>query len=275
PCPTSVHTEETLCAPPPRRTYGEELRSHYPNEWPATADAYSAWDSDDGGSRLDRLEECRSLAWFAIHLTDHTVTVLSSACHLRWCPCCAQARANYLSHSVADWYSTCKSAKLLTLTLRHTDEPLEDQLDHLYEAFGKLLRCKYMRARVRGWIWFFQVKWIHETDGWHPHIHALLDADYIPKVEISTRWAKYTQGSYIVNIKACWSAESAANHVSRYATRPGTLSSVPPDRRLQLMQALHGRRIVGACRSAKSVSLSPPKATDKDQWRTLGSYEQV
>ncbi|GAI61127.1 unnamed protein product [marine sediment metagenome] len=275
PCPTSVHTEETLCTPPPQRTYGEELRSHFPKEWPATADAYSAWDSDDGGSRLVRLEQCRSFAWFMQHTELHTVKVMSSACHLRWCPLDAQALANYRSHSVADWYSTCKSAKLLTLTQCHSDEPLEDQRNRLYKSFAKLMRCKYMRSRIRGYIWFFQYTLNKQTKQFHFHIHALLDADFIPKAEISTRWAKYNQGSYIVNIKGCWSAASAANHVGRYATRPGTLSSIPLDRRLELVKSMHGRRIVGACRSAKSVSLSPPKATDKDMWRYLGSYEQV
>ncbi|GAJ04233.1 unnamed protein product, partial [marine sediment metagenome] len=82
--PTSVHTEETSGhfhaplgdtrdIPSPPLSYGEELRLKYPNEWAATADAYSAWDADDGGSRLDRLEECRTYVWFAIHETTGIV----------------------------------------------------------------------------------------------------------------------------------------------------------------------------------------------------------
>ncbi|GAI69077.1 unnamed protein product, partial [marine sediment metagenome] len=223
--PTSVHTEETSVQLPSRLSYGEELRLKYPNEWDATADAYSAWDSDDGGSRLDRLEECRAYAWFAIHETTGIVRVLSSACHLRWCPLCAEARARFLAHSVRAWYKSARAPKLLTLTLRHSDTPLQSQIDFLYECFRKLRRSKYISSRVRGGIWFFQIKWSKKTAAWHPHIHALIDADFIPQAQIKARWAKFTKGSDVVDIRACWSPDSAANHVGRYATRPGTLSS--------------------------------------------------
>lgn len=283
---TSVHTEETPCSPaalpsdiepftPPPPTYGQELRSHYPNEWPATADTYCAWDSIDYSDRLSRLESCRSDAWFAINIHDHTVRVISNSCHLRWCPLCAQARANFLARSVRSWYYTAKQPKLLTLTLRHSNSPLKQQIDFLYECFSKLRRCKYMSSRIRGGIWFFQIKWINETGSFHPHIHALIDSNYIPQHEIRDRWSKYTSGSYIVDIRGCWSPESAANHVSRYATRPGTLSSVPPSDRLELVQTLHGRRIVGAWGTARKVPLAPPKAVDKDSWTSLGSFEEV
>ncbi|GAI91254.1 unnamed protein product, partial [marine sediment metagenome] len=165
--PTSVHTEETSVQLPSHLSYGEELRLKYPNEWDATADAYSAWDSDDGGSRLDRLEECRTYAWFAIHETTGIVRVLSSACHLRWCPLCAEARARFLAHSVRAWYKSARAPKLLTLTLRHSDIPLQSQIDFLYECFRKLRRSKYISSRIRGGIWFFQIKWMKKTDGWH------------------------------------------------------------------------------------------------------------
>lgn len=273
--PAFVHTEETSGHLTPSPTYGEELRSHYPNEWPATADAYSAWDSEDYSNRLARLEDCRSQAWFSINIHDHTVRVISSACHLRWCPICAQARANFLARSVRNWYYTAKQPKLLTLTLRHSDELLEHQLNQLYNAFRNLRRCKYMTSRIRGGIWFFQITWSKKTDQWHPHIHALLDAQYIPQSEIRARWLHYTQSSSVVDIRGCWSPESAANHVARYATRPGTLSSVPPAERLELLQTMHGRRIVGAWGTARKVPLAPPKSVDQDCWRTLGSWEEV
>lgn len=210
-----------------------------------------------------------------LHKTDHTVRVMSSACHLRWCPLCAQARANFLGHSVRSWYETCQGPKLLTLTIRHSDIPLELQLNLLYDAFRTLRRCKYMTKRIRGGIWFFQIKWSKDTNQWHPHIHALIDSVFIPQAEIRTRWCKYTDGSTVVDIRGCWSPDSAANHVARYATRPGTLSSVPPCERLELLKTLHGRRIVGAWGSARPVPLAPPKCEDKDAWTYLGSWQEV
>lgn len=272
---TSVHTEETSGPLSPSPSYADDLRSHFPNEWPATVDAYSAWDSEDFTDRLERLENCRSDAWFAINIHDHHVRVISNACHLRWCPLCAQARANFLARSVRAWYYTARAPKLLTVTLRHSQNSLDIQLNQIYAAFRDLRRCKYISSRIRGGIWFFQITWSKKTTAWHPHIHALIDSEYIPQREIRARWSKYTTGSDIVDIRGCWSPESAANHVARYATRPGTLSSVPPAERLELLQTLHGRRIVGAWGTAQKVPLAPPKAVDKDDWKYLGSFQEV
>lgn len=272
---TSVHTEETTVQLSKHLSYGEELRLKYPSEWDATRDAYALWDLDDGGTRLDRLEECRTYAWFAIHKTIGSIRVLSSACHLRWCPLCAEARAAFLAMSVRAWYKSARAPKLLTLTMRHSDIDLQSQLDELYQAFRKLRRSTYMASRTRGGIWFFQIKWSKKSESWHPHIHALLDSEFIPQAQIRQRWAKLTKGSDIVDIRACWSPDSAANHVARYATRPGTLNSVPPSHRLSLLRTLHGRRIVGAWGTAQKVPLCPPKATDKDEWRFLGSWREV
>ncbi|GAI62265.1 unnamed protein product, partial [marine sediment metagenome] len=80
---TSVHTEETSVQLPKHLSYGEELRLKYPSEWDATRDAYALWDLDDGGTRLDRLEECRTYAWFMglmqTYEHNHEVQVLSDS----------------------------------------------------------------------------------------------------------------------------------------------------------------------------------------------------
>lgn len=272
---TSVHTIETTAHPATPPTYGEELRLKYPSEWQATLEAYQAWDDIDPNDRAFHLRDCRSFAWFAVHKTSGLVKVVSSACHLRWCPLCAESRALYLSFEVERWYRAASSPKLLTLTLRHSDIPLGDQIDHLYKAFRKLRQHSYIKKRLRGGIWFFQLKWIKKTESWHPHIHALIDSDFIPHVQIQQRWAKLTKGSDIVDIRLCWSSDAAANHVARYATRPGTLSKVPYLKRLELLTVMDGRRIVGKWGNANHVRLVPPKELDHSQWLNAGSWRDI
>lgn len=286
PSPLSVHTLQTTVAfsqgqrdteeafqPPP--TPGERARASFPNELAAAESAYDAFDVVHSGDHYYRLLDCRT-AWFFSwnKVTDATITI-ANACGLRWCPQCAQARANWLSHQVRTWYKTARKPKLLTLTLRHSDTPLKEQVTFLYRCFRRLRLAKFMSSRIRGGIWFLQVKWILKTDGWHPHIHALLDAEFIPQPEIKARWAKLTKDSDIVDIRPCYSPDSAAHHVARYATKPGTLSSVPPERRLELLEAVHARKIVGTWGTATTISLSPPKAKDKDDWIRIGSWKHV
>lgn len=272
---TSVHTKETTATQPTPLSYGEELRLKYPNEWPATAEAYKAWDAMDPADRFFHLDNCRSFAWFAVHKDSGQVKVISSSCHLRWCPLCAESRALFLMYSVSQWYNTASSPKLLTLTLRHSDIPLRDQIAQLYKAFRRLRQHAYMRKRTRGGIWFFQIKWIKKTQSWHPHIHALIDSDFIPHAEIRQRWAKLTQGSHVVDIRLCWSADAAATHVARYATRPGTLSKVPYLERLELLVAMDHLRIVGKWGNANNVPLVPPKNLDSDNWLHAGKWSDI
>jgi len=132
-----------------------------------------------------------------------------------------------------------------------------------------------MRKRIRGGIWFFQLKWIKKTESWHPHIHALIDSEFILHEQIRQRWLKLTKGSDIVDIRLCWSSDAAANHVARYATRPGTLSKVPYLERLELLVVMDGRRIVGKWGNASHVHLVPPKELDHAMWTNAGSWRDI
>jgi len=265
-------TEEAFQPP---LTPGERARASYPNELAAAESAYDAFDIVHSGDHYYRLLDCRTGWRYMWNKVLETTITIANACGLRWCPQCAKARANWLSHQVRSWYKTARKPKLLTLTLRHSDEPLKEQVTFIYRCFRRLRLAKFMSSRIRGGIWFLQIKWMPGSDGWHPHIHALLDAEFIDQPLIKARWAKLTKGSDIVDIRPCYSPDSAAHHVARYATRPGTLTSVPAEHRLELLEAVHGRKIVGTWGTAKTVSLSPPKAQDKDDWMEVGSWKHV
>lgn len=284
--PLSVHTLPTsgrFPAPPrdiadnapPPPTPTELRRRHYCNEIPAVESAYTAYDIARGTDRFARFLDCRTIFRIFYDTAAETCFDVTNACGLRWCPLCAESRAAFLSHEVRAWYESALQPRLLTLTLRHNTSPLEDQLQLLTRAARKLRRAKFFTSAVRGGIWFLQVTWSDRTNAWHPHIHALIDARFIPHALLKARWAKVTGGSDIVHIKSCYSPGSAAHHVSRYATRPGTLSSVPDDRRLELVEALDGKRIVGTWGSAKVVSLVPRKTRDMDHCIELGTWDEL
>lgn len=263
---TSVHPKETTAHPTLPSSYPAWLRTGCEDEWRSTLSVYKELDEIDWKSRSVRLSFCRQDAWFAVNIVDRTVRIVSNCCHLRWCPLCSKARSHFIGDSVTSWVRKHPRPKILTLTLAHSDDSLDSQITRLYSCFRELRRLKSWSRSVRGGIWFFQVKISKESQQWHPHIHIMLDSEYIPHAYLKTLWHRITGDSEIVDIRTIYSPRTAAQYVARYAARPAQLHQLPCHYRLEIMQALHGRRLCGSFGTAKDVDLSgksplPPSDT--------------
>lgn len=272
---TSVHPQETKEQKPPEQTYRQKLLINLEAEYAATEKTYEQLDSIDVKRRVDELQECRTNAWFCFHLGSGTVRILSDACRLRWCPLCSKARSRIIVANLEPWLSKSRGAKFLTLTLRHTDDSLSDQIDRLYDAFKDLRRRKYIKDNVRGGVWFFQVKWIEESQQWHPHLHCALDAEYMPHKVLKQLWHSVTGDSDIVDIRAIRNPQKAAEYIARYAARPALLEPLNNWCRLVLVRALHGRRLCGKWGLEKSIRLSATKGDVRNEYVPICHFQEL
>lgn len=272
---SSVHPKETSNPPSGTLTYRQQLLRFDRDELKVVEQTYSILDLDSEHKRVRRLADCRTSAYFAVHAKTNKVVVLSSSCKLRWCPMCAKSRSALITRGATNWLQSAKSPKLLTLTLRHSSAPLGHQLNYLYHSFRQLKQKSLFNKKVRGGIWFFQVKWIKESRQWHPHLHVLIDSKYIPQSQLSALWLRITKHSKIVDIRQVRDKRNAARYVARYSARPVLLSSLPYERRVEVVTDLHGRRIVGTLGTARSVQLRPSTATNTGPWLTLGTFKSI
>jgi len=273
--PSLVHNQQTSVQFDSKPTYGDLLRHSCERQYAAALRIYSILDGGPDSGRAARLSGCRTSAWFTRHVDTGEVRVASSSCGLRWCPVCSNARRNYITHSVSDWIVKADHPKLITLTLKHTHAPLEHQVTHLYNFFRELRRRKDFRKAVTGGVWFFQIK-KSRTDGmWHPHIHTVVAGKYLPHRRLSRLWSQVTYGSFVTDIRPVHDPQKVANDVARYATCPGDLAGLPPDDAIEMVQALHGRRICGTWGSGRSMSLRPKPIEEKGKWKSLGSWQTV
>ena len=188
---------------------------------------------------------------------------------------CASTRRWFLTQQVAPWLQVCKKPKFLTLTLAHCEAPIDSQIDYLYTCFRKFRNQKFVKDSVQGGIWFFQIKKSKSDRLWHPHLHCVIDSDFMDKFMLSASWANITKTSKIIDIKTVTSQESMADYVARYAARPSILADLDPTDRLDLVSALHGRRLVGTWGSGRSISLRPAKPPDADDWTHVGHWQTV
>ena len=103
----------------------------------------------------------------------------------------------------------------------------------------------------------------------------MIDSEYISKFDLSAAWAAITITSNIIDIRKVYDCDNAAQEVARYASRPAMLADLDEPDRLELLESLHGRRLVGTWGTARSISLRPSKPPDADDWINVGSWSLV
>lgn len=269
--PLSVHTLETTCAEPSQPSERSSRAISQLQRQASALELYSHLDYSPENSKARRLQLCRKTGYFVRHKETGQVRLALESCKLRWCALCGSAKVSWITHSVSEWLANRSRPKFATFTLKHRDIDLEQLLDDLYRFFFALRRSKDFCSHVRGGIWFFHIK-LSSADGlWHIHLHCVLDSDYFPQAELSDLWLKITGNSRIVDIRKIDNPGKAANEVARYAACPCDLSKNTLDNNVNVLRALHGKRICGAWGTAKGVRLKPPRDEHPELWINVGS----
>lgn len=270
--PSSVHKQETTVKKSVCDSYSLYSRASCQDEWQKTHDLYFQVDRESDHPRHERLVECRQRAWFLVNRETRDVRVASNQCRLRWCPLCSKSLQNYRMQTIGDWLHKADHPKFLTFTLKHSNAPLEHQIETLYSSFRKLRLKKQYRALLTGGIWFFQILKSKATNQWHPHLHCIVTGKYVPQKRLSNDWLKITGTSSIVDIRVVSRPEKVAYYVSRYSARPANLKDLDNADAIELISALHGKRLCGTWGDAKKISLKPPPCENPDEWMTIGSW---
>ena len=269
---SSVQPRETTLHSALPGSYQAFLNRDHPAEFFAAEQSYKAIDERDNSDKLGLLHSCRTDTWFVRDPDTDKLKIATNSCRLRGCSNCAKARQQFITMQILPWFRWARGPKLLTLTTRHTSAPLLDQVVYLYKCYRKLMRKKVIAKRVRGTVKFLQVTHNNKTSEWHPHLHVLLDADYIEHKLLKKYWAEITGGSTIVHIKCVKDTDKTVKHHARYAAGPSTLVDLPEDKRIELLDMFKNRRLVSCTGTARCISLRPQKPADADSCVRVGSW---
>lgn len=234
------------------------------------------YDSDCGTYYHERFRACRTMAWFVRDVETDMIRIHSNSCRLRWCPMCAEARANTITHTCREFFEKQPAVRFLTLTQKRNDLPLRDQIARMKKWFKKLRYCSGWRRYVTGCVWFLQIKPICGGKSWHVHLHILLTGSYMPQNWLSEKWLDVTGDSKIVDIRSVCNLGSALKDIVRYAGRPANLLDVYPEYRHELIKATDKIRVCGTAGICKAVSLRPPRfEQDDSRYENLGRYSTI
>lgn len=266
---------ETTLKTPDFRSYRAFLDEKAPVDVLLSEKFYKICTDSSDSRESELLRGCRTRSWFIRNQVSGRVRLATKQCRLRWCYHCGESRQRFITQAVSAWYNHAMDPKLLTVTVKHSKEPLKEQIDFLYKSFARLRSRKLLKEKVRGGVWFFQVTYNSKTETWHPHIHALLDADYMSHNYLMSLWEKITNGSTIVHIRRVNNPERSLSHNARYAARPSSLRTIPETKWPELYEAFTKRRICGTWGTAKSISLRAKKPTDSGDWKAIGDFSTV
>ncbi|MBA7623493.1 hypothetical protein ES703_30889 [subsurface metagenome] len=272
---SSLEARTTTRRTSPHPTYGDKLRLDFQPKYGAVERLYKTVDFLEETNLSSRLEECRSFAEFKRHEDTGEVRVSSHHCNLRWCPMDGASRQAWNATETRRWFIGVHNPRLVTLTMKHNDLPLKEQIDILYHNFEKFRRRKFFKDRCLGGVWFFHIKKSKNDHRWHPHIHMLIDSDFLEQKVISKLWHKITGDSKIVHIKAVTNPTNSVQHAARYCAEPCDLSGLSDIDALEVYYALKDRRICGSWGTARKISFRPKSPEDSKKWKWVGDYDHV
>lgn len=194
-------------------------------------------------------------------------------CHDRFCLPCMQDRARLIAANLKAQLPYAPT-RFLTLTLKHSDEPLRDQLDRLYTSFRSLRRRTFWTELVTGGIAFLEIKRSRTDNLWHPHLHVLLRGKYLPHMLVADAWYEITGDSFIIDIGIVKSPEHLYSYLTRYVTKgwePGIYREIHLLR--EAMHALHGRKLLASFGEFAPLRLLQPPTSET--WVELGTLQEV
>lgn len=170
----------------------------------------------------DRIRACGSSAWVEYSPSRHRIRVAAQTCGNRACPACRAKRAYLLSRRMMNLTASANgySLKLITLTLRHSKRPLIEQIQALKTAFKKLRSCPDWKAALPTGVAIVEVTRNEDTGDWHPHLHILAKAGFIPHEKLKAAWWRCTHTSNIVDIRCIRGASAVARYVTAYLCKP-------------------------------------------------------
>lgn len=220
--------------------------------------------------KLEQFAECGSALWLQASAAGDDLRLVCNCCKSRWCEPCMEKRSRVIRENMAVLL-TGKTVRFVTLTLRHSNTRLTDQIDRLYRSFLELRRRTFWKGNVEGGAAFLEVK-VSERDGmWHPHLHVIVQGQWMDARELSREWHSVTGDSSIVDIRSVDDADKVAGYVTKYVTKPAHLSVFKDlDKLDEMMVSLRGRRLLTTFGTWRGVKLEHvPKGTVV--WKPIGS----
>lgn len=276
--------------PPPETNVQQDtvfaLRGYSQNRKIETMFRHSGWIMDKGrvedalresGLSLGRWARFTSCGQGAVVVRDKndptSYKIRASYCHDRFCKPCSRTRAHVIADNIAHIAPT-NNLRFLTLTLPAPNITLVQTIDTIFKAFRRLRRGTGWQRNVHGGAAFLETKWNDATDRWHTHLHVMIEGDYYPQKQLKDEWTAATGGANIVHITRIRDRRMTLRYVTKYGTKAiDTTTLRYPDKLLEAIHALRGRRLVLTFGAWRGLRTKPKQATT--DWEDIAPLSAI
>ncbi len=212
-----------------------------------------------------RILACGRDAWIQRSPSSGRLRVSCTRCGHRLCPSCRLRWSRTVNERLqAELEAADRSKlKLLTLTIAGNEKPLVEQIRRLWHAFNKLRERPIWKQAVAGSATVLEITFNATRKMWHPHLHCVLDAHFMPQGALSQQWKRITKGSTMLDIRAIKRPDRTATYLTAYLTKAPVLPAEEETTRInELMLAWCGARLVRYHGSFKHKQ--PPDEKESD-----------
>lgn len=230
--------------------------------------------TNQSAGRRERFEHCGSGCFVQHSKSTDRFRLSANFCHDRFCDRCSRARSRVIADNLRRKIDG-KDCVHLILTLRHSSKPLPTQLNRLVRCFRNLRERPLWKVNVRGGAYFFELKRARDGRHWHPHLHIVMQADYMPQAALSNLWLEVTGDSDVVHIRRCAKDDATFQYVAKYASK-GCDASIyeQPEWLDEALTTLKGRRICSTFGTWRGFDLDA-KDDGPGDWRPICSLDQL
>ena len=220
-----------------------------------------------------KVEGCGEYLLFRHYFTVDTVRLHAAQfCkkHLL-CPLCAIRRgAKALAAYLARWEAIQLQKPalrpfLVTLTVKDGPD-LAERFKHLHKSQRELWKRKHRIYQssldgVEGAVWSYEVKRGNGSGVWHPHLHMIALAEFMPDAEqLSREWHEITGDSFIVDVRPISQEDPVSGFIEvfKYAVK---FSDQEPADTVHAWETLKGKRLLASSGCFRGVDV-PEELTD-------------
>lgn len=198
-------------------------------------------DSDPENALGKSLLHCHTRQTGAVCKSCDRTKWFWNRCDLRFCPLCARRLARERQEQFRFWLQQIPHPKMMTLTIRNT-EWLHEGVETVKSAWKSLRRSVLFRG-VKSGLWSMEVT--NQGNGWHVHLHAIVECGYIPQESLERAWSKRIgQQKSIVDIRECY-GNDPAREALKYASKPAEMINWRPDQLLEYLSVTDSLRMFG------------------------------
>lgn len=226
------------------------------------------------GPRIDRFLWCGQDAFVEVSDTEPPeYRIASVRCRDRWCRACGSERSRHIAANLVD-HLEGRIVRFLTLTIKTDELTLSQAVNKLYRSFAKLRLTRLWRKCTVGGAATCEIKRTQDETRWHPHLHILIEGQYMHHVDIRRAWFKITGDSYNIDIRPSPNHQKAAEYITKYLRKPVPAQIVRNVDWLQeAIVALNGRRMVTTFGDWRGLKLTD--VPDRGAWSKLCSLRDL